>query len=317
MFDGLAIKAGETTTLESENGEVFHLSQACLSDPRDGGKTYLKIKEGERTLSVCCLQKDKCEHAALDIFVHPATNKFSVEGKNDIHLVGYWEPHGASDSEDEELDFMADEADESEAGESDLDDEVPNLLNNDRMKKPQAISALAKAGLDEEDDEEDEEQQSESDEEAPVVPPVKGAKAQAGGVSANKQKVQQTPAGKAQPHPAGKAKAAPKPAPKTAAVEAGQKRKQAPVDKATPQPPAKQAKTAAAAPAAKGSTEAGGEEKFQADLTEYLTKHGRTTMSELGSKVKKPAGVSKKLALFLKDRTSLFKVDGSHVELMK
>jgi len=40
-------------------------------------------------------------------------------------------------------------------------------------------------------------------------------------------------------------------------------------------------------------------------------------MSELGSKVKKPAGVSKKLAQFLKDRTNLYKVDGSHVELMK
>jgi len=237
MFDGLAIKAGETATLEGENGEVFHLSQACLSDPRDAGKTYLKIKEGERSLVVCCLQKDKCEHAALDIFVHPATNSFSVEGKNDVHLVGYWEPHGASDSDEDDLDFMADEAEESEAGESDLDDEVPNLLNNERMKKPQGMAALAKAGLDESDEEEDEEQ-GESDEESmtlPVVAPSKGGKAQAGGVSGNKQKPTQgkpspamkaetTPAGKAQPHPAGKAKAAPKPAPKTAAGEAGQKR---------------------------------------------------------------------------------------------
>jgi len=325
MFDGLAIKAGETGTFDGENGEVFHLSQACLSDPRDGGKTYLKIKEGERSLVICCLQKDKCEHAALDIFVHPATTSFTAEGKNDVHLVGYWEPHGASDSEDE-LDLMADEAEESdEAGESDLEDEVPSLLNGDRAKKPHETASLAKSGEDESDDEAAEElSESDGETELPMAPP-KGGKSLPGGASANKQKPTQakpertTPAmkpeaaGKGPQGAAGKAKAAPKPTPKAASAndtQAGQKRKQVPGDKST-QPPAKQAKTAG-----KGA-DAGGDDKFQLDLTDYLTKHGRTTMSELGSKVKKPAGVVKKLAQFLKDRANLFKVDGSHVELMK
>jgi len=334
MFDGLAIKAGETANLEGENGEVFHLSQACLSDPKDAGKSYLKIKEGDRSLVVCCLQKDKNEHAALDIFVHPATNSFSVEGKNDIHLVGYWEPHGESDDDEDELDFMADEAEESdEAGESDLDDEIPSLLNGDRAKKPQGMPSAAKAG---ESDEEDDEELGESDDESemPVaVPQTKAGKGLPAGVSANKQKPSQqpkqapksSPALKSEAQPAkaaaGKAKATPKAAPKVAAAnesQASQKRKQAPAEKTSTQPPAKQAKTAATpAAAGKGTTDAAGDDKFQSDLTEYLTKHGRTTMSELGSKVKKPAGVAKKLAAFLKDRTNLFKVDGTHVEMAK
>jgi len=336
MFDGLAIKAGETANLEGENGEVFHLSQACLSDPKDAGKSYLKIKEGDRSLVVCCLQKDKNEHAALDIFVHPATNSFSVEGKNDIHLVGYWEPHGESDNDEDELDFMADEAEESdEAGESDLDDEIPSLLNGDRTKKPQGMPSAAKAGDEDESDEEDDEEHGESDDESemPVaVPQTKAGKGLQAGVSANKQKPSQqpkqapkSPALKQEAQPAkaaaGKAKATPKAAPKVAAAnesQASQKRKPAPAEKTSTQPPAKQAKTAATpAAAGKGTTDAAGDDKFQSDLTEYLTKHGRTTMSELGSKVKKPAGVAKKLAAFLKDRTNLFKVDGTHVEMAK
>jgi len=308
MFDGLVIKGGESAELDAEQGEVFHLSQACLNDPKDNGKTYVKITEGERSMVICCLQKDKCEHAALDIFIHPSQASFKVEGKNEVHLVGYWEPQGDSDDEGD-MDLMGDEAEESEGEESDLEDEVPSLLNGG--KKPHALASVAKAGQDDSDDEDDEEgdgSDSEEDE-VPTAPP-KGAKGLAAGASANKQKPQQRGAPQAA---APKGKAAPKAAP--AEAQAG-KRKQPPTDKPATQPPAKQAKMTAATPAAKASAD-GGDDKFEHDLTEYLTKHGRTSMSELGSKVKKPAGVAKKLAAFLKDRAALFKVDGSHVEVTK
>jgi len=323
MFDGLVIKGGESAELDAEHGEVFHLSQACLNDPRDGGKTYVKIVEGERSMVICCLQKDKCEHAPLDIFIHPSQASFKVEGKNEVHLVGYWEPQGDSDDEGGDLNLMGDEAEESEGedDESELEDEVPALLNGgDHIKKPEAMLSLAKAGEDESDEEDNEEEESDEEDEMPSAAP-KAGKGLAAGASANKQKPQQSkkieaaPATKGPQVAAGKAKAAPKAGPQVAANEAGQKRKQAPTDKASTQPPSKQAKTAAA-PAGKASTE-GGDDKFESDLTEYLKKHGRTSMSELGSKVKKPAGVSKKLAAFLKDKPTMFKVDGSHVELLK
>jgi len=314
MFDGLVIKGGESAELDAEHGEVFHLSQACLNDPKDNGKTYVKITEGERSMVICCLQKDKCEHAALDIFIHPSQASFKVEGKNEVHLVGYWEPQGDSDDEGDLEGLMGDEAEESDGGEeSDLKDEVPSLLNGN--KKPHAMESVAKAGDDDSDDEEDEEDVSDSEEdELPSGPPPKAGKGlAAAGASANKQKPQQN---KGAPQGAApKGKAAPKAAASAPAEAQAGKRKQPPTDKAATQPPAKQAKTAAA-PAAKASAD-GGDDKFEHDLTEYLTKHGRTSMSELGSKVKKPAGVSKKLAAFLKDRATMFKVDGSHVEVTK
>jgi len=292
MFYGLILKPGVPVSIDADLGEVLHISQACLSDPKGNGKTYVKIKEGCSTYAICCLQKDSQEFASLDLFLQAATApSFVAEGTNEVHLIGYWEPN-PSLSDEEDDDEMAGLMESDAISESDEDDETAEMERFSKM--------LPEANSDESEDEDE-------DEEAAVAPPVVAPKAKAlpAGASANKQKPGQKGGDKPQP------KAQAKPAPKASEAQQGQKRKAADVPAA--EPAAKQAKGAAAAAPAKA--EGGGEEKFQADLIEYLKKNGRTSMSELGSKVKKPAGVAKKVGVFLKERKDTFKIDGNNVQL--
>jgi len=361
MFYGVVVKAGKTVKLDSELGEVLHLSQACLNDPKDGGKTYLKLNDGTNAFTVCCLQKDKCEHTGMDLFIQTDNDavSFTAEGKNDIHLVGYWEPHSEdTDDEHDHLGLMHDEAEGSE----DEEDELEQIMDDGGSKKIHVPVKSKTPGakiedlddlddledLDDSDDSGDDDlddgdlDDDEDDEEEKVAVVEAKPKALPAGASTNKQKPGQaqpakpspgaakvTPGGKPQQQqqgtPGAKAKAQPKVAAKQPTpADAGQKRKATgePAG-AAPVPPAKQAKTAgpaagaAAAGANGGAADAGAESKFQEDLTDYLKKSGRTSMSELGSKVKKPAGVAKKLQAFLKERTNLFKVENGQVELIK
>jgi nucleophosmin 1 len=284
-------------------GEVLHISQACLNAPKGSGNTYVKIKDGQSTFAVCCLQKDTQEHASLDLFVQAESSpSFVAEGPNEVHLLGYWEPNPSlSDEEDDDEGMSGLMGDE---GVSESDEENEEEMERFAKKLPN-IEELGDEESDEEDDEEDLEE------------PVEVAKPKAlpvGGASANKQKPGQKGGDKPQQQnknqvPPPKAKAGPKASPKANEVQQGQKRKA--TDGPAAEPAAKQAKAATPAKVE------GGEEKFQADLTEYLTKNGRTSMSELGSKVKKPAGVAKKIGVFLKERKDVFKIEGNNVELLK
>jgi len=297
MFYGLVLKPGVPVSIDADLGEVLHISQACLSDPKGNGKTYVKIKESDATFSVCCLQKDTQEFASLDLFLQAATAPtFVAEGTNEVHLIGYWEPNPSLSDEDDD-DEMAGLMEGDGVSESDEED----AEEMERFSKK--LPNIADIGEDSDEDED------EDDEIEAVAPPVVASKPKAlpAGASANKQKPGQKGGDKPQHNKVQQipqSKAAPK-------ASDGQKRKAA--DTPAAEPAAKQAKAAAAAAPAKA--EGGGEEKFQADLIEYLKKNGRTSMSELGSKVKKPAGVAKKVGVFLKERKDTFKIDGNNVQL--
>jgi len=117
MFYGLVLKPGVPVSVDTDLGEVLHISQACLNAPKNNGNTYVKIKEGQTSYSICCLQKDSQEHASLDLFVQAAAGaSFVAEGSNEVHLLGYWEPNPSlsDDDEDDELGLMDDEAIESD-----------------------------------------------------------------------------------------------------------------------------------------------------------------------------------------------------------
>lgn len=101
-FWGTAVKPGTWTQGKAPEGEILHVSQACLHEPKPG-KTYLQIQVSGTTYTVACLEKDKREHDALDLMFSPEdAPKFCAKGSSEIHLVGYMEPEQASDEEAEE-----------------------------------------------------------------------------------------------------------------------------------------------------------------------------------------------------------------------
>jgi len=101
-FWGTAVKPGTWTQGKAPEGEILHVSQACLHEPKPG-KTYLQIQVSGTTYTVACLEKDKREHDALDLMFAPEdAPKFCAKGSSEIHLVGYVEPEQASDGEAEE-----------------------------------------------------------------------------------------------------------------------------------------------------------------------------------------------------------------------
>uniref|UniRef100_A0A7S3UPD0 Nucleoplasmin-like domain-containing protein n=1 Tax=Oxyrrhis marina TaxID=2969 RepID=A0A7S3UPD0_OXYMA len=101
-FWGAVIKPGQRVTVSDSQGDLLHLSQACLSNPKGEGKTYLRVEHDKKELTLACLVKDTQEHCHLDLFFSVAdVTVFHVEGKNDVHLTGYFEPTVREDSEDE------------------------------------------------------------------------------------------------------------------------------------------------------------------------------------------------------------------------
>jgi hypothetical protein len=68
--------------------------------------------------------------------------------------------------------------------------------------------------------------------------------------------------------------------------------------------------------AEKGVSTPGSAVEFEAQIVSFLKTHGRTGMSALGGKVKKPGNVSK-MSTFIKERPHLFLVIADQVELVK
>jgi len=111
MFYGSKIKPGHSAQPKAEDGgEILHLSQICLNDPTDNNKTYVQLQNGSDTFTICTLEKGKNECSTVDLFINTSKNiKISTRGgKNEVHIVGYFEPS----QEDEEDDD--DEIDDSE-----------------------------------------------------------------------------------------------------------------------------------------------------------------------------------------------------------
>jgi hypothetical protein len=180
----------------------------------------------------------------------------------------------------------------------------------------------------EEDEEGDEFDESESEEAPAPAPPAKKA---AAAVTPGKRPAEQqllSPVAK-----------------KAAATPAKTPQAKAPAAAATPaktpaaaKAPAGAAKTPAATPAGlktpagaktpggskapvtpaadKGVATPGSAVEFEAQLVAFLRDNGRTGLSALGGKVKKPASVPK-LMTYLKERPAVFRVTGDQIELVK
>ena len=86
-----------------DGGEILHISQVCMSKPVDGNRTYLKIVQGSQSFAACVLQRDKQESCSVDLFLSAREGiQLALEGgKNELSVIGYFEPEPESESEDE------------------------------------------------------------------------------------------------------------------------------------------------------------------------------------------------------------------------
>eukprot|EP01071_Lankesteria_metandrocarpae_P007637 Lankesteria_metandrocarpae@DN4737_c0_g1_i2.p1 len=185
MLFGAVIKPSEIVPVASDEGQLLHLSQACLNKP-SSGITYLQIITEGKKINVCALSKDKCEHAAFDLFIPCNSDvSFSVMGNNEVHVSGYFEPEGDNELADEDEMDGDDDDDDDEAEEAD-DDELaaqsisgkklsallPGKAQNkgvvlaNKLSGPAAkkVVTAAQASPDAEDSEDEEEDDSDDDE---------------------------------------------------------------------------------------------------------------------------------------------------------
>mmetsp|Transcript_57432 Transcript_57432/g.101945 ORF Transcript_57432/g.101945 Transcript_57432/m.101945 type:complete len:130 (+) Transcript_57432:46-435(+) len=113
-FWGCHIKPGDKFSVAAgTGGEVLHLSQACLHEPKDG-KNFLQVNDGKATYAIACLKKGKEETASFDLFFRTGSCSFLNTGSSEIHLTGYFEPDGMGDDEDEEEEEEDDDEEEED-----------------------------------------------------------------------------------------------------------------------------------------------------------------------------------------------------------
>lgn len=298
------MKPGQKEKVNVPEDEVLHLSQVCLHDPKPG-KNYLQVSVADKTLTFCCLEKDKCEHNSLDLFFGPDAPTFINKGTSEVHLSGYLEPMDDDGEDDEGAEAPKVAVKEAKASPKTGPAKAEPAKTEAKKASPKAAAKVPPAAAeqdDEDDDEEDEEEEEggeeeemEKDEEEPLKEPEDKA-------AAAKQK---------------------------AALEGLAKRKaadgaQSAADKAAP--PAKKAKAAGAgaspkaspkaAPAASPKAGAAKDSEYVQQLTEFLKAHGKTRFSDLGSKVKRPPGVPK-MKNVIDANKDKFVVVGDSVELKK
>ncbi|CBZ52871.1 putative 46 kDa FK506-binding nuclear protein [Neospora caninum Liverpool] len=306
MFYGVVVKPGQTVTLSPEDGgEVLHLSQVCMPQPKDAGRTYVQVTQEGKTYSVCMLQKDKLEFTNLDLFLSTRQG-ISIKtegGKNEVHLTGYFEPDAEGfdsdeDEEDSESDMEEnvvhhakkhiptkggkiedlDGNDDEEDDEDEEDDDEEDDDDDDAEMK-----ALTGGDDDDEDeDDEDENEGSEDDEDADDMENGIGEDSEED--DEEDEEEDESPQNK-------KASMGDK---KRKALEAAQTSNK----KAKP----------SAAPAKGQAPQKGDAAAYKSALVDFLKKNGKTPLATLGQKVKKPAGVSEKMAQFLKANASTFDV---------
>lgn len=113
MFYGKIVKAGKPQPLVPHpDGYSLHLSQASLSaSAKEGTRVSLLIKVGdEEPVVLCTLRAGAQDTVLLDQFLSEYA-ELSVEGKDSIHVTGYYSPQFGGDegSEDEGEDYEDDE----------------------------------------------------------------------------------------------------------------------------------------------------------------------------------------------------------------
>lgn len=301
MFCGLIIKPGQKVKLDSTEGEILHLSQACLSEPKDNGRVYVQAIDNGNAYTICSLQKGTVEHANLDLFFSTSAEiELSVIGKNEVHISGFYEPEMDEDEfdDDDALMEMSEEEDEDEleledetkksdkkslkrklptkpeeSTDEEIEDEEINsdeaddldldeLIQGDDDEENEDDDDDEEDDLDEEDDEEDEEE-----EEIVKAPSTKNKNKQSASTVSQKAK----------------------------SVAA--------------QPPSKKNRVEA-------KSQSKPDQIYEESIIDYLKKNGRSNMAMIGNKIKRPEGVSKKLGSFIAERTNLFKVENNMISLV-
>ncbi|XP_026189954.1 nucleolin [Cyclospora cayetanensis] len=300
------LKPGQTVKVAPEDGgEILHISQVCMSKPVDGNRTYLKVVQGSQSFAACVLQKDKQESCSVDLFLSAREGiQLALEGgKNELSVIGYFEPEPESESDGDDDDMAGFGEDSEEESEDVSDDETQgmsapvvrdgriedldaqeeeaNKKSKGANKKAQALKALqAAAANDDEDDEDDEDDDDDDDEEDDDE--------EEGGSGDDDEGSDEE-------------ESEPEPAP--AAQENKRKGQQQ-------QQQNKKAKTQAG----DAGSSKGDEATYKNALVEFLKKNGPTPLASLGQKVKKPASLPK-MAAFLKAHANVFSVEGGKCSL--
>lgn len=168
-FWGEALKAGQKKKVQAPEGEVLHLSQGCLHEPKDG-KNYIQAEVKGQPYSIACLEKGKQEHISFDLFFSAGETTFVNKGTSEVHLTGYFEPDQL-DGEGSESEDAAPAVPAKKASPLLAKAASPKVVAASSPKqspKQLAAAAVAKAAAEEDDDEDEEEEESiggESDEE--------------------------------------------------------------------------------------------------------------------------------------------------------
>jgi len=287
MFFGVALKGGESETMDEVNADMVHLTQACLVNPKSDARCEIQVKESEGdSFTIAVLQKGATEALGLDLTFSPADPPtFVNKGKEEVHLTGCYEFYDTEEGDDES------EEESSEAGEADMHEALNKELTRMVKEKAKQQGMEVEDSDEESDDDEEEgdeivEELEEEEEEEEQKPSPKKA-------AASPKKVTESPK---KPSPKKVAEAAAKPE---------DKKRKLSVDEASPKAskPAKAAK--------KDGNKV--EDDYAKSIVEYLTKNGRTNVGQIGSKLRKPASVSK-LSNFIKSRPE-FKLSSGFIEL--
>lgn len=95
-FWGCQLKAKELRTINVPKGKVLHVSQISLFEPSIG-KNYVRAKVSNVTFNMVCLQRDKAEHCATDLYFGQQETQFHNDGPNEVHIIGYLEDPPAAE----------------------------------------------------------------------------------------------------------------------------------------------------------------------------------------------------------------------------
>jgi len=163
-FWGVSLKPGATKGVDSPQGDIMHLSQACLHEPRDG-KNYVCAKVNGTSYALACLEKGKKEHDNFDLFFSSGDCVFVNKGQSEVHLTGYFEPDGMDEESEEEQPVP-------------VRAQSPKAVAAGSPKAVVAGSPKKGAPVPQEDSDDDDEEGEESEEES--APPAKAASPKVG-----------------------------------------------------------------------------------------------------------------------------------------
>ncbi|KAF4665519.1 hypothetical protein FOZ61_010828 [Perkinsus olseni] len=290
MFFGIALKGGESQTMDEVNADMVHLTQACLVSPKTDSRCEIQVKETEgESFTIAVLSKGSSNALSLDLTFSPADPPtFVNKGKEEVHLTGCYEFYDVEGESDEESEEEGSEVDEADMGEA-LNKQLTEMIKE--KAKAQGLEVEDSEDEDEEDakieevEEEDEEEEEEEESDVVEASPKKAESPK-------------------KPSPT-KAESPKMPSPKKAEAPKAEKKRKLSADESSPK----------AAKPAKAAKKDGNkvEDDYAQSIVDYLTKNGRTNVGQLGSKCRKPASVSK-LSNFLKSRPE-FKLSNGFIEL--